>query len=77
MLVLSRRTGEEIVIAGNIRVTVLSVRGDQVRLGIVAPRSVSVDRAEVHYRRLMLEGELDHGGNLSVAGQELCSSSEM
>jgi carbon storage regulator len=52
MLVLTRRSGEEIVIAGNIRVTVLEVHGQLVRLGIQAPRSVRVDRLEVHERRV-------------------------
>lgn len=50
MLVLSRRVGESIVIgdgAGQITVTVLEVRGDVVRVGIDAPRSVSVHRAEL------------------------------
>jgi carbon storage regulator len=51
MLVLSRRVGEEIIINDNIRVTVVAVKGDRVRLGIVAPRDVSVDRSEVHARR--------------------------
>ena len=52
MLVLSRVIGEQIVIDGNIIVTVTAVDGNKVRLGIQAPRSVSVDRAEVHLRRL-------------------------
>lgn len=47
MLILSRREGETIVIDGNIRITVMEVRGDQVRIGIDAPRSVSVHRQEV------------------------------
>ena len=47
MLILSRRQGETIVIDGNIRVTVMEVRGDQVRIGIEAPRSVTVHREEV------------------------------
>ena len=47
MLVLSRREAQSIVIGGNIVVTVVSVRGDQVRLGIDAPRSVTVHRQEV------------------------------
>ena len=46
MLVLSRRVGEEIVINDNIRITVVAVKGDRIRLGIVA-RDVTVDRAEV------------------------------
>lgn len=47
MLVLSRRVGERLVIGDGIVVTVIEVRGDGVRLGIDAPRSVRVHRAEV------------------------------
>lgn len=52
MLVLSRRIGEAIVIADDIRVTVVAVNGQKVRLGITAPPSISVDRDEVYVRRL-------------------------
>ena len=48
MLVLTRRAGESIVIGDEVRVVVLDVRGDTVRLGIEAPRSVPVHRAEVY-----------------------------
>jgi carbon storage regulator CsrA len=51
MLVLTRRLGEVIVIDGDIRVTVLSVKGDKIRLGVEAPAHVRVDRAEIHERR--------------------------
>ena len=51
MLVLSRKIGEQIVIANNIRVTVAEIKGNQVRLAIDAPGDVRVDRAEVHQRR--------------------------
>src|SRR5437870_9896673 len=51
MLVLTRRVGEEIVIDGDIRVTVLMTKGDRVRIGITAPNCVRVDRQEVHERR--------------------------
>lgn len=47
MLVLSRRVGERILIGEEIAITVVDVRHDSVRLGITAPRSVRVDRAEV------------------------------
>ncbi|MGN6088798.1 MAG: carbon storage regulator CsrA [Actinomycetes bacterium] len=47
MLVLSRKVGESIVIGDDITVTVLEVRGDVVRLGINAPRSVTVHREEL------------------------------
>lgn len=47
MLVLSRKTGEKLVIGNEIVLEVLEVSGDSVRLGIVAPRSTSVHRFEV------------------------------
>jgi carbon storage regulator len=47
MLVLSRRVGESIAIGDDVVVTVLEVRGDVVRVGIAAPRSVPVHRAEL------------------------------
>ena len=53
MLVLSRRPGEEIVIAGGIRVRVVSVQGRTVRLAIAAPPAIRVDRLEVHSRRTL------------------------
>ena len=52
MLVLSRRIGEEVVIADAIRVTVVAVKGQRVRLGITAPRSVSVARQELLARSI-------------------------
>jgi len=67
MLVLSRRIGEEIVIADNVRVTVVAIHGDKVRLGITAPRSVRVDRAEVHARRAEFADE-DESIEVTVAG---------
>jgi carbon storage regulator len=51
MLVLTRRLNEMIVIEGGIRVTVVGVKGDKVRLGIEAPDCVRVDRAEIHTHR--------------------------
>jgi carbon storage regulator len=50
MLVLTRRVNERIVIGDDVTVTVLEVRGDQVRLGIEAPRDVKVFREEVLHR---------------------------
>lgn len=47
MLVVSRRAGESIVIGDNVTVSVLEVRGDVVRIGIDAPRSVAVHRQEL------------------------------
>jgi carbon storage regulator len=51
LLILTRRVGESVVIDNNIVVTVVEVRGDAVRIGIDAPRSVDVHREEV-YREL-------------------------
>jgi carbon storage regulator len=48
MLVLSRKKDESIIINDHIRVTVVEIRGDKVRLGIDAPKEVSVHRREVY-----------------------------
>lgn len=48
MLVLTRRPGEKVIIDGKIVITIVEVRGDQIRLGIDAPRSVKVYREEVY-----------------------------
>jgi carbon storage regulator len=47
MLVLSRKRDESIIIDGTIRITVVSIRGNQVRLGFEAPESVSIFREEL------------------------------
>jgi carbon storage regulator len=47
MLVLARRAGESVVIDGEIVVTVLEIRGGQIRLGIEAPKEVAILRAEL------------------------------
>ena len=50
MLILTRRIGETIIIDNNIEVTVLDIRGNQVRIGVNAPKEVSVNREEVQDR---------------------------
>lgn len=47
MLVLSRRAGESVVVGDDVTISILEVRGDVVRVGITAPRSVAVHRAEL------------------------------
>lgn len=47
MLVLSRKTGESIIINDNITVTIIEIRGDKVRLGVEAPSDIPVHRQEV------------------------------
>jgi carbon storage regulator len=48
MLILTRRVGETLLVGNDITVTIVAVRGRQVRIGINAPRDVSVHREEVH-----------------------------
>lgn len=48
MLVLARRPTESLQIGPDITVTVLGIHGNQVRLGITAPRAIVIDRAEIH-----------------------------
>jgi carbon storage regulator len=50
MLILTRRVGETIMVGDNVTFTVLGVRGNQVRLGINAPREVEVHREEIYAR---------------------------
>jgi carbon storage regulator len=52
MLILSRRPNESLHIGDNIVVTVLGIHGQQIRLGITAPKDVVIDREEVHQRKL-------------------------
>lgn len=63
MLVLSRKKNESIVVSDNITIVVVEIRGDKVRLGVEAPKEVSVHRAEVYEaikrnQRRQSEGEL-------------------
>jgi carbon storage regulator len=52
MLILSRKLNEQIIINGQVVITVVAIRGDSVRIGIDAPKDVRVDRVEVHRRRV-------------------------
>jgi carbon storage regulator len=52
MLVLSRKSGEQVIIDGNIRVTVLRVSGKRVKLGIYGPKNVPIYRGELHTKGL-------------------------
>jgi len=52
MLVLSRKPGEQIIIGDNIRITVVSMGPGRVKVGIEAPGTVKVDRAEIHEKKV-------------------------
>lgn len=60
MLILTRRVGETLMIGDEVTVTVLGVKGNQVRIGINAPKNVSVHREEIYQR---IKGE-NEAGNL-------------
>jgi len=67
MLVLTRRIEEEVIIGDDIRVTVLSIQGNTVRLGLTAPRSVRVMRLELQGRQVPAAG---NGTDRRGAGPE-------
>jgi carbon storage regulator len=60
MLILTRRVGETVMIGDDVTITVLGVKGNQVRVGINAPKSVAVHREEI-YERIKREQQPDHG----------------
>ena len=60
MLVLSRKLNESIIIDDHIKITIVEIRGDKIRLGIEAPKNVSVHRREVYdaiQKQIILDGD--------------------
>jgi len=58
MLILTRKVGETLIIGDDVRITVLGVKGNQIRIGVDAPKSVAVHREEI-YERIQAEKNAD------------------
>ena len=68
MLILTRRVGETVMIGNEVTVTVLGVKGNQVRIGVNAPKDVAVHREEIYER---IKREQDHDGNVVASSAKM------
>ena len=66
MLILTRRVGESLMIGDEVTVTVLGVKGNQVRIGVDAPKTVSVHREEIYER---IQQEAEENGEVTEAAE--------
>lgn len=72
MLILTRRVGETVMIGNEVTVTVLGVKGNQVRIGVNAPKDVAVHREEIYER---IKREEDHDSHSSAPIAHLADDS--
>ena len=72
MLILTRRVGETVMIGNDVTVTILGVKGNQVRVGINAPKNVAVHREEI-YERIKREQQGDSQGQSRTESAEYAS----
>jgi carbon storage regulator len=70
MLILTRRVGETLMIGDEVTVTVLGVKGNQVRIGVNAPRDVAVHREEIYERIKREQAESNGAGRVSGNEQD-------
>lgn len=73
MLILTRRVGETVMIGNDVTVTVLGVKGNQVRVGINAPKNVAVHREEI-FERIKREQQGESGSGESEPSAEFASA---
>lgn len=69
MLILTRRIGETVIIGQNITITVLGVKGNQVRVGINAPRDITVHREEIFLRIRREQEDPPNGADKAKGGE--------
>ena len=70
MLILTRRVGETVMIGDEVAVTVLGVKGNQVRIGVNAPKNVSVHREEIYERIKKEEGGAGQDADIRSSSTE-------
>jgi len=65
MLILTRRIGETLMVGDDVTITVLGVKGNQVRIGVNAPKDIAVHREEIYQR---IQNEKSGGGSSDTEG---------